>query len=279
MTVIDFPQMVSTDHINAEYYFDRDVECVRTFFKRKFGFESDDFPKLSDAPRKYNLDVELEASGFTKIMEKDFNKAYDSGDFSAHLEEGDEDEDEEDSEEDEEGDEEESEDETIKEEDEDKDEEEVEAERKEGEGEKRRLKESSRFDSWLADAAAQLEKVVLEEGDDEVPLLVHPNETLPSVEGRAYESDEGEEVKENEEKEEEKKEKRPKKTKTATTGTRSIASVSSTIPPEEIKRRVQMELRRNKEKVKLRTKGRQSAVARGRKSNKETIGEYAGWDF
>ena len=34
VTIIDFPQMISTDHINAEYYFNRDVECVRTFFRR-----------------------------------------------------------------------------------------------------------------------------------------------------------------------------------------------------------------------------------------------------
>jgi RIO kinase 2 len=33
--VIDFPQMVSTQHVNAEWYFNRDVECIRTFYPSK----------------------------------------------------------------------------------------------------------------------------------------------------------------------------------------------------------------------------------------------------
>ena len=38
-TLIDFPQMVSTSHENAEGYFDRDVECVARFFRRHFSYE------------------------------------------------------------------------------------------------------------------------------------------------------------------------------------------------------------------------------------------------
>lgn len=34
LTVIDFPQCVSVNHLNAEYYFDRDVECIYIFFER-----------------------------------------------------------------------------------------------------------------------------------------------------------------------------------------------------------------------------------------------------
>ncbi len=48
VTLIDFPQMVSTSHINAEFYFDRDVQCIRDFFKRRFDFESELYPKFSD---------------------------------------------------------------------------------------------------------------------------------------------------------------------------------------------------------------------------------------
>ena len=33
VTLIDFPQMISTSHANAREYFERDVNCVRTFFK------------------------------------------------------------------------------------------------------------------------------------------------------------------------------------------------------------------------------------------------------
>ena len=49
LTLIDFPQMVSTSHENAEMsdfwnslnprYFDRDVECVARFFRRRFNYE------------------------------------------------------------------------------------------------------------------------------------------------------------------------------------------------------------------------------------------------
>ncbi len=47
LTLIDFPQMVSTSHENAEMYFDRDVQCIRTYFAKKFKFESDEFPRLA----------------------------------------------------------------------------------------------------------------------------------------------------------------------------------------------------------------------------------------
>ena len=48
VVLIDFPQMVSISHENAEFYFDRDVECIRDFFRRRFNFESETFPKFSD---------------------------------------------------------------------------------------------------------------------------------------------------------------------------------------------------------------------------------------
>lgn len=65
--MIDFPQMVSTSHANAEEYFNRDVECIRTFFRRKFDYESLLYPKFKlDANKEFNLDVMVAASGFTK---------------------------------------------------------------------------------------------------------------------------------------------------------------------------------------------------------------------
>merc|ERR1719456_636611 len=48
VTVIDFPQIVSTSHLNAELYFDRDVECIKTFFRRKCGVECQSWPRFSD---------------------------------------------------------------------------------------------------------------------------------------------------------------------------------------------------------------------------------------
>jgi RIO kinase 2 len=73
-TIIDFPQMVSIDHANAEYYFDRDVACIKRFFSRRFGFTSDEpGPYFKDAIKTITkrLDVEVEASGFSKKMAKE----------------------------------------------------------------------------------------------------------------------------------------------------------------------------------------------------------------
>lgn len=38
VTIIDFPQMVSTSHKNAKMYFERDVQCIITYFERKHRF-------------------------------------------------------------------------------------------------------------------------------------------------------------------------------------------------------------------------------------------------
>lgn len=79
--LIDFPQMVSIDHANAEMYFDRDVNCIKRFFERRFHFTSDEpGPHFPDAKQQINtslakrLDVEAEASGFTKKMAKELEK-------------------------------------------------------------------------------------------------------------------------------------------------------------------------------------------------------------
>lgn len=71
ITMIDFPQMVSTTHANAEWYFDRDVKCIRDFFARRYNYESELFPTFKDIKRSCSLDVEVSASGFTKDLERD----------------------------------------------------------------------------------------------------------------------------------------------------------------------------------------------------------------
>ncbi|KAM5168638.1 serine/threonine-protein kinase RIO2 [Callospermophilus lateralis] len=71
ITMIDFPQMVSTSHPNAEWYFDRDVKCIRDFFMKRFGYESELYPAFSDIRREDSLDVEVSASGYTKEMQAD----------------------------------------------------------------------------------------------------------------------------------------------------------------------------------------------------------------
>ncbi|CAG9770870.1 unnamed protein product [Ceutorhynchus assimilis] len=71
--IIDFPQMMSTQHANAEMFFERDVNCVKEFFKKRFNFESETFPKFSDIERMDTLDAEVLCTGFTKQMAKDIN--------------------------------------------------------------------------------------------------------------------------------------------------------------------------------------------------------------
>ncbi|EGS21475.1 uncharacterized protein CTHT_0033330 [Thermochaetoides thermophila DSM 1495] len=80
--IIDFPQMVSMDHPNAEMYFDRDVQCIKRFFERRFHFVSTTpGPFYKDAKKTVGkdgakrLDAALEASGFTKKMAKDLEAA------------------------------------------------------------------------------------------------------------------------------------------------------------------------------------------------------------
>ncbi|KAL3472104.1 Rio2, N-terminal-domain-containing protein [Aspergillus californicus] len=99
--LIDFPQMVSIDHANAEMYFDRDVNCIKRYFQRKFHFVSDEpGPFFADAKKQLEknagkrLDVEVEASGFSRKMARELEKYMKEvgvdGDNGAVNEDGDE---------------------------------------------------------------------------------------------------------------------------------------------------------------------------------------------
>lgn len=112
--LIDFPQMVSVDHANAEYYFDRDVNCIKRFFERRFHFTSDaNGPHFSEARKLIGkdgvprLDVSVEASGFSKKMAKELETYMKEvgvdGDGDPEAARGDEDSGEEDEDESEEG--------------------------------------------------------------------------------------------------------------------------------------------------------------------------------
>jgi RIO kinase 2 len=80
--LIDFPQMISMDHQNAEMYFDRDVNCLKRFFERRFHFTpTEPGPFYKDAKKTVGqngtrkIDIAVEASGFTKKMSKDLEAA------------------------------------------------------------------------------------------------------------------------------------------------------------------------------------------------------------
>merc|ERR1740139_150364 len=72
--VIDFPQMVSTSHTNADMYFQRDINCVKNLFYRKFHFvvEDEDDIEIPDFEVIKRLDVEIRASGSGNTDPVDF---------------------------------------------------------------------------------------------------------------------------------------------------------------------------------------------------------------
>ncbi|XP_048437917.1 serine/threonine-protein kinase rio2-like [Pyrus x bretschneideri] len=93
VTMIDFPQMVSVSHHNAQMYFDRDVECVFKFFRKRFNMnfqecrddidrtevDTDESRRLcfsSIAKDAVFLDKELAASGFTRKDQEDIEKFF-----------------------------------------------------------------------------------------------------------------------------------------------------------------------------------------------------------
>ena len=89
--IIDFPQMVSTAHPDAKMFFERDVNCIRDFFKRRFEYESEIAPSFDDICRVDALDAEVAASGVTKQMEKDLRLEYGMDEETSDIEESDDD--------------------------------------------------------------------------------------------------------------------------------------------------------------------------------------------
>ncbi|KAK5731474.1 Serine/threonine-protein kinase rio2 [Elasticomyces elasticus] len=93
--VIDFPQVVSTNHVNARMYFDRDVECVRRYFERRFKYTSDEAGPFFEAAVRgveveRRLDVEVQASGYgKKVSELDRYVEVVGGDAEVEGEGGD----------------------------------------------------------------------------------------------------------------------------------------------------------------------------------------------
>lgn len=94
VTIIDFPQMVSVSHRNAQMYFDRDVDCIFKFFSKRFNLsfeertynvdgteieaDENNRPCLSSiAKDAHFLDKKLAASGFTRKDQDDIEKFID----------------------------------------------------------------------------------------------------------------------------------------------------------------------------------------------------------
>jgi len=74
LTLIDFPQMVSTNHPHAQELFDRDVKCITTFFGRRFNYASNVLPILSKCEAHTRLDEQVDASGCKNEEERSEEK-------------------------------------------------------------------------------------------------------------------------------------------------------------------------------------------------------------
>ena len=74
IVVIDFPQMISINHSEAENYFKRDVQCVKNYFLKKFNLTFEEDLKFSDIKQINFLDEELKAYGYKKEKDKKINK-------------------------------------------------------------------------------------------------------------------------------------------------------------------------------------------------------------
>ncbi|KAF7993932.1 hypothetical protein HCN44_011201 [Aphidius gifuensis] len=247
--IIDFPQMVSTKHQNAEFFFERDVNCIREFFKKRFGYESELYPKFTDILREDCVDVEIRASGLTRQMEKDLLL-----EMGMNEEEEEEDDDEENVEEEEE---EETEDDINTQPSDEHTEEQVfnsdevdnlrqEVEKSVAEG----LNDESTNDTDNVIDPETTESSDEASNDDVVPELadmsLHNNEYYQDYDGRSVRS----------------------------------ATSATTIAPEDIKKRTQQALARREKKEKnsrrLRVKGEASARTRVRRANRNEIKDSKG---
>ncbi|KAH0008500.1 RIO1-domain-containing protein, partial [Aureobasidium melanogenum] len=90
--LIDFPQMLSTTHENANWYFDRDVNCIKRFFSRQFKFTSDEpgpffEDAIKDTDKNKRLDIEVEATGFSRKMAKDLDRFVEAVGFQNEADE------------------------------------------------------------------------------------------------------------------------------------------------------------------------------------------------
>jgi len=66
--LIDFPQMVPTNHKLAKEYFERDVKCIETFFEKRFNFVSDETIDFNDV----EIDTEEHGYIYNGIEDADF---------------------------------------------------------------------------------------------------------------------------------------------------------------------------------------------------------------
>ncbi len=251
--VIDFPQMVSTRHTDAQYFFERDVNCLREFFRRRFGYESELSPTFDDVVRVDALDAEVAASGITKQMEKDILREY------GNAEQDEEDDDEED---------EDNEDEEEEQEVEDEEEEQYDVEELKKDFKERMALDKVRTQIGEAKSNSETEEKVISDGVEvDVNVSEDDEDDLDSLADLHAQN----------------KQHKPFRDAAETGSRYAPSSTASTIAPEEVKRRVRaaMDKRKRQEaRRRAKAKGEASQVTRKRRENRENIvtSTSAFWD-
>lgn len=261
--LIDFPQIVSTTHHNAEWYFDRDIQCIRDFFRRRFHYESELYPIFADVPKDHDLDVSVGASGFTKELAKDFDQINELSDPETTDEE------------------------SCSDEEEEEREPEVKEER---EPEGNNTSKPSKVARWLENSLkleeGQGSSSCGEEGDSSNDHLGAVEGSVSGIQGSAPRSTESGDVEKatediSETVNDSQFDRKSDGVSSADEDERSIQT-EVTIAPEIIRARLRQEAtkknRRQQQGKLKKVKGEISAVRRARKENKNVVKDHQGWD-
>uniref|UniRef100_A0A0P4WHN5 Serine/threonine-protein kinase RIO2 n=1 Tax=Scylla olivacea TaxID=85551 RepID=A0A0P4WHN5_SCYOL len=285
--VIDFPQMVSTSHENAKIYFDRDVQCVQDFFRRRFSYESELCPDFEcDVKKEYSLDKEIAASGYQREVQE-FNEEFEVGKAIHETEDSDDHEEEDES--DFSGDEPEHNDKDVREMKEQTEELCKDLKDETTLGELKDTAEGQSLDSVPENPQGDSSEEDSEKKEKEVEKSnLHKKGKQLQQEARMALIKQLAKAREARQQAEEKGEKPPSledfidDSLSDVCSVRSFSTTASSIDPREIKHRTHRDLdRRQKKQIpkkNLRVKGEANAFRRMKKQNESVARETAGWD-
>ncbi|KAG8192209.1 hypothetical protein JTE90_009969 [Oedothorax gibbosus] len=244
ITLIDFPQMVSTSHPNAEWYFDRDVTCIRDFFKKRFNYESELYPTFQEISREDTLDLTTCASGYSKEIQEDLEEALQMMTLEEEPEEEENEEDKEDA----------------------RDNDQTNTEKDQPSCPEAR-NTSDLLQRYLDDSVGALDHTETFIEPENENLLIEYESIIPESPQKECQVD-------NDDIESQANTNRTTTRKSKAYSTRSM----STIPPEDVKARVRKEQFKQRQKIerkRMLVKGEASAVNRKRKENQDEIKDFA----
>lgn len=287
-------------------YFERDVNCVRQLFRRKFGYENAEAPSYDDLTREDDIDVEVSCSGygFTKEMENELLEEY--GIVEANDEDSDSDDDENTQQSD-----------SVErlEETTNYTEAELDSFRQQVEQEIENTTKKPKVKNQAANpniqkyidsvsqhiatipvgpSSADQDEDTFEDASDAVPMAVPITVPITATQPDVIDSDatsvssndlndmENDDLADLDPNSRQYRFKMVEKILSDARSMRSYSTSASTIAPSVIKDKIKKNIDLNEKKeIRKRcvAKGEASAVTRGRKENRNTCKEYAGWDF